>query len=507
MGQIKALLVGVCFYPVNNYKSLPLCNNDVQAVKDALISGLNVSENNIQLCGQYGITSKNDLLAGLQTIASKASDEDTFIFYFSGHGGKKLLALSDVNLSLQCLIEYIEKIPVKNKIIILDSCHSGDFAISDTPALDMSETVEEFVGRGYAVLASCGAGQTSGFENNRKLSAYTSFLVDAITSHFLIRQGKKSLESINEAIIHFAKAWNATHPSKVQTPIFRSNIGGTIFFDVEEYNPYHVKTVYEETERYVLYEVAPVHTGLAKRLSAKVILRYKCSLEEIAAIADEIKEKIKYESVYQNEIAESRHKGKAANIVWCYFGYSEEDIVDGNFIGHTTWVDDSQDKAWWYKEKKNAKLINNVFMETNTSYDMIRKLLHDTVVPKDELIEETHRITEKLVNAAQRYIALYREFCNGVLSECELFDAVDPINHEITRLYFQQSNLTYPPKELHEWANAHTQLAATIQDFSLFYNKKNLGTWTTENRKFLMNSAIKRYEDELVELSAAEKMI
>lgn len=507
MSQIKALLAGVCFYPVNNYTSLPFCHNDVQAMRGALISGLNVPENNIQICGQHGITSRNDLLTGLQTIASNASDRDTFIFYFSGHGRNQVLALSDVNLSLPSLIEYIEKIPVKNKIIILDSCHSGDFAISDTPNLDISETVDAFVGHGYAVLASCGANQTSGFDNKRKLSTYTSFLVDALTSRFLIRQGKKSLESINEAIFHLAKAWNVSHPTQIQNPIFRSNIGGTIFFDVEDYNPYHVKTVYEENERYVLYEVAPVHTGLAKRLSAKVILRYKCSLDEIADVAHEIKEKIKYASVYQNELAESRYKGKAANIVWCYFGYSEEDIIDGNFIGHTTWVDDSQDKEWWYRETKNAKMINNVLFEINPSYEMIRTLLHETLVTKDVLITETNRITEKLVNAAQRYIALYREYTNGVLSECELFDVVDPINYEISRLYFLQSNLPYPPKELHDWADAHTQLAATIQDFSLLYNKNNLGTWTTENRKFLMSSAIKRYESELVALSAAEKTI
>lgn len=85
----------------------------------------------------------------------------------------------------------------------------------------------------------------------------------------MIREGKKSLESINEAIFHFAKIWNAKHPSQTQTPIFRSNIGGTIFFDVEEYKPYRIANVYEETEAYIIYNVAPVHTGLAKRYLRK----------------------------------------------------------------------------------------------------------------------------------------------------------------------------------------------------------------------------------------------
>lgn len=505
MSNITALLTGVCMYPAVGYPALPLCANDVQAVKKALIAGLNVSESSIMVCGHHGTVTTKDLITGLYSSISGTDNEDTFIFYFSGHGGKNVLALSDGNLNLQSLIDVIEKIPAKNKIIILDSCHSGYFAISDTPALDLSETIETFVGCGYAVLASCSAEQTSGFEPNRQLSTYTSFLVDALTSRFLIREGKKSLESINEAIFHFAKIWNTKHPSQTQTPIFRSNIGGTIFFDVEEYKPYRVANVYEETETYIIYNVSPVDTGLAKRLSAKVILRYESSFEEIADIANEVKNKIKYADVYQNALSESRHRGKPANIIWCYFGYSEDDIIDSNYICHTTWVDNTQDKKWWYRENKNSRVVNNVYLETNPSYEMINQLLHNKVVSRENLIEETHLITEKLVNAAQSFIKLYREYRNGVLSESELIDAVEPLNREITCLFLEQSDLPYPPKELHEWANTHTQLAGTIQDFSLYYDRKNLNTWTTENRIYLMDSSIKRYETDLEALRTLEK--
>lgn len=253
------------------------------------------------------------------------------------------------------------------------------------------------------------------------------------------------------------------------------------------------------------YNVTPVHTGLAKRLSAKVILRYESSFEEIADIANEVKNKIKYADVYQNALSESRHRGKPANIIWCYFGYSEDDIIDSNYICHTTWVDNTQDKKWWYRENKNSRVVNNVYLETNPSYEMINQLLHNKVVSRENLIEETHLITEKLVNAAQSFIKLYREYRNGVLSESELIDAVEPLNREITCLFLEQSDLPYPPKELHEWANAHTQLAGTIQDFSLYYDRKNLNTWTTENRIYLMDSSIKRYETDLEALRTLEK--
>ena len=42
--------------------------------------------------------------------------------------------------------------------------HSGDFSLENIPTIDIDETVEHFAGRGFAVLASCGANQSSGFD-------------------------------------------------------------------------------------------------------------------------------------------------------------------------------------------------------------------------------------------------------------------------------------------------------------------------------------------------------
>ena len=263
MGIINALLVGVTEYPgPENCSSLPLCENDLYAVKNALINGLNTKENNIMLCGKSGFVSFTDFSSSISSIISNITNEDTFIFYFTGHGGENCLALSYSLLSFQKLIDELEKIPAKNKIIILDSCRSGDFTISGTPQLDTIKIIENFVGYGYALLASCGAKQSSGFNSNKQISLYTSFLCDALTTRSLIKKGKKSLEMINESIFHFAKIWNQEETNNIQDPIFRSNIGGTIFFDVEEYNPHKVQQIYEETDNYIIYSIEPVHHAL-----------------------------------------------------------------------------------------------------------------------------------------------------------------------------------------------------------------------------------------------------
>lgn len=112
MGTIKALLVGVCEYLTIKCHPLPLCKNDLFAMRTALIKGLNVGIDN------------------------------TLLFYFSGHGGKNCLVLSDGLIELQDLINTIEQIQTKNKIVILDSCHPGGFALDTVPTIDIDETIE-----------------------------------------------------------------------------------------------------------------------------------------------------------------------------------------------------------------------------------------------------------------------------------------------------------------------------------------------------------------------------
>lgn len=400
MGTTKVLLVGVCEYLTFKCPSLPMCRNDLFAMRKALVKGLNINPSNIHLSGETGIVTKNDFITSIYTVLKDISENDTFIFYFSGHGGKNCLVLSDGLIELQDLLNTIEQIQTKNKIAIIDSCHSGDFSLENIPTIDIDETVEHFAGRGFAVLASCGANQSSGFDEANEISLYTSFVCDALTARFLVRKGKKSLEAINEA----------------------------------------------------------------------------------------------------------RYKGCAANIIWCYFGYDEDDMVDCNFICHSTWVDDTQDKEYWYRTSKNTIVAKEVHIDVHGSYELIKNL-KDNTLDKDELIQITREYTANIISAAEQYIKIFREYLNNTITEEELIDSVVPLNIEISKWFLKQSDLPIPPKELHDWAHIHTKLSCTIHDFSLFYDKKNLKTWKSENRKWLLQNAIKQYEMELEELKAADKLI
>lgn len=149
--------------------------------------------------------------------------------------------------------------------------------------------------------------------------------------------------------------------------------------------------------------------------------------------------------------------------------------------------------------------MNGVHVDINSAYELI-KSLKDNTISKDEIIKLTREYSSKLISAGEQYIKIFREYLNKTISETQLIETVSPLNSEISLWFFKQSDLPIPPNELHDWAHVHTKIACTIHDFSLFYDKKHLDTWPTENRKWLMSNAIKRYEIELEELREMEKL-
>ena len=504
MGTVKATLVGVSNYDNPRIPNLEACKNDIEAVKDALIKGLCVSQRDIRSLGSSGTVNISKFANELKIASMLVEADDTYIFYFSGHGSNGTLALSETNVRVQEVIELVNEIKAKNKIIILDSCRSGDFMIPKVETLGISELVEEFAGAGYAVMASCGASENSTFyPPENRISLYTHFLCDALTADFIIKKGKKSLEEINELIIRMTDIWNQKG-DKIQHPVFRSNITGTIYFPVRKYTPYEKQHIYKDTEEYIIYEIVPFHQSLQKRYIAKVILKYHFVESDIVRITKSIVDDIKYSNVYKNAEQEQRLNGLPVNMIRCHMGYDEQDMVKCNFAWITIWVDDTMDKNNWYGNKKNSEIIDGIFVEKHISYNVLR-MLNQQTVPQEEYIKQAKQYLNEIIGCANQFIAQYREYSNGIISENKLVDNVKTLNKQIISLYFKITDLPSAPLRCNSWSEAIQQIAATIHDFTLFYGQKTMDTWSKENRNYLMKATLKRYQQELELLKQKEK--
>lgn len=506
MGTVKATLVGVSIFDDPETSNLPACKNDIVEVKNALVKGLYALQRNIRMVGNSGRVDVNEFVRELQIASLMVESDDTYIFYFSGHGNNGTLALSETFIRVQEVIELVNSIKAKNKIIILDSCRSGDFMVSKAETPANNELVEKFAGAGYAVMASCGANENSTFyPPENKVSLYTHFLCDALTAEFTIRKGKKSLEEINDLIMRMVDIWNQKG-DRIQHPIFRANITGTIYFQVQKYEPYQKQTIYKETEEYIIYEIVPLHQSMQKRYTAKVILKYHFEESDVVRTAKKVIEEIKYSDVYKNTQQEQRFKGLPANMIRCHMGYDEQDMEKCNFEWITIWVDDSLDKNNWYRGSSNSKIVDGILLDKQISYNALR-IINQEAVTAEEYIKQSREYLNEIVGYANQFIAEYREYSNGIISEDKLVENVKELNRQISVTYFKITDLPSVPLECNSWSEAIQQIAGTIHDFTLFYGQRTMDTWSQENRKCLMKIALKRYQQEIEVISEEDKKL
>ncbi len=511
MAKTRVLVIGVSTYFLAGATNLPFCKNDILLMKDAFIQGLRIAPEDIIVCGLTDTVEITEFRGVLQYFASIAQEDDTLLFYFSGHGTTTVdghfLVLSDCLISTQDIISYLDKISAKSKVIFLDCCNAGNFNVNGSAVFDLDATADFFAGKGYAVFASCSANQVSYSHPNKPVSLFTSFLYSALTSKFTIREGKKSLYDIHKLLFLLIETWNKNNPSCTQNPVYRANIGGTIFFTVQDYTPYVSERFFCEKENYIIYAVEPMHSRIAKRYCVKVILKTPMSLPEISLVNQEIVELVRNLNIFSNAMEEKKWKHQPANLIFCYYGLDDTDIIGGNYICHTTWADDTQDKSWWYRTKKNCEIINGIHFNIHSYYQLLKTFTEEHTGSKEELIANTKSIISQMVTLAEQVISRYNELLNGTKNEHEFIRDMASISPKINRLYFEESNLDIPPKDLTEWCGLCSNLCASIHDLTLFYEKQYYLDRTPENRRACMDISIKRYYTCLEELKHIDTTI
>jgi hypothetical protein len=398
-----------------------------------------------------------------------------------------------------------ERMLAKSKIICIDACKSGDLEDFQPASFNIDNAVEDFAGNGYAVFASSSAIQNSWPHPNKPVSLFTSFLCEAIKDKLIICKEQKSLFDIKKLLFLYLDTWNKNNPDIQQTPIFKANMGGTIFFKIGEYQPFCTGVNYEETEAYIIYAVEPLHNRNAKRFAVKVILKCPFSFEEIARINHEIVKKVKYVDIYQNAKFQQLWQGQSASLVFCYYGRDETDVINSNYLCHTTWADNTQDKMNWYKLNTNDKLIDDIHFNIHSYYSTLKTFTVKNTPDKDALIAETKAIRSNLITSAEKVIRFYNEFKNHTMSEDVLITNLAPILENIERDYNLEIPLSMPPIELYKWSQAHSSLAGTVHDFTLFYNARYISCRTHNNRIACMDMTIERYYKDLETITAIEK--
>lgn len=510
MSKIKAFIVGVSDYSTLREINLPFCQLDIINFKRAIKIGLDVAEENIVQLGllQDGKVDFDYFSKELHGFISRLEEHDTAIFYFSGHGtlsNPHYLVLSDEYIKTQDFLDIISQSKAKNKVLFLDCCYSGNFEVTGSSKMEAEESIATFNGTGYAVISSSNAEEPSGGTNNG--SIFTNILCGALTNKALSRKGYLSLNDLQLWVKRALEVYSRNTPDYPQHSIFRANMGGTIFFKTSDYTPYQTESFYLENDDYIIHSVEPSHNGQNKRYSAKVILRSILVEEEISKKVLEIKKHLEKADIYRNDEQKARFLGKNINHLFVYIGFSEEDIKNSNFYANATWVDDQQDKKWWYRLGPEDSLINDIHIKINSSYEMIKDLIIRNTVEDAVVIEKLKHTRLEMINIAEKIIFSFNEYHNNIISEDDLFSLVTPLTSQLNKHYFAATEIELPSTKIKHYMDVNLSLLGTIHDFSYFYNEKYRVQRDTKNRKAVMLNTISRYHNDLRELEKAEKAL
>ena len=214
----KALIVGINHYEHGN----PLfgCVDDAYAVKSVLERHDGGTVNfDCMLCtgtGPTAVVKRSDLKDNIEKLFK--SDGEIALFYFAGHGhieatGGYLLTTDssrgDEGVSLAEILVLANASPAKNKIIILDSCHSG--IAGTAPTKDQVAILSE----GLTILTASTKDQYATEKNGR--GVFTSLLVDALSGSAANLTGDVSPGGMYAHIDQSLGAWE-------QRPVFKTNV-------------------------------------------------------------------------------------------------------------------------------------------------------------------------------------------------------------------------------------------------------------------------------------------
>lgn len=208
----KALSIGI-----NSYPNAPLkgCINDASAIATLLETHGNGTPNfDVRL--ETDVPSKGKLKELISNLFS--GDCDTALLFFSGHGflneiGGYIVAPDyskyDEGVSMHDILSIANQSKIKDKIIILDCCHSGAMG---SPNLTSNNSL---LHEGVSILTACREDESSIEINGH--GVFTNLLLDALQGGASDLRGHISPGSIYAFIDQALGAWD-------QRPVFKTNV-------------------------------------------------------------------------------------------------------------------------------------------------------------------------------------------------------------------------------------------------------------------------------------------
>lgn len=238
-----AVIVGVNTYESSGAPNLTYCANDAEAFYDALVHYAQYVPGEVTLFSDGGHSEARqprytDILSSTKEICAKATEHDSILFFFAGHGTRderdsylltrefRMNVLQESAISMQKINDYFRASQAKFRMRFFDACHSGRMGIRGLPSPDVRShfAVEA---EGWATLAACGEDQLAHELPELGHGIFSYFLVKGLSGEASIDGPYVSLDNLKVYVMD--KTIELTRKRGIeQTPVFSGEQAGSL---------------------------------------------------------------------------------------------------------------------------------------------------------------------------------------------------------------------------------------------------------------------------------------
>ncbi len=503
-----AFLISAAEYDEHKY-DLGFVRNDNECMREGLVQGLRIPQEQIICCDAKGYVAYSDLERILSDYSTKIVATDRVIIYFSGHGGGAPFSVkfSDKDVEFDCFCALADRLSAQAKVFILDCCYAGN---SDLPSLENAHPsidLFDYVQSGHALFASSNGENPSLCHPERNVSLYTYCFSKALCQT-RIRNGKLSLIDVAKYAAHEVTRIATNYGRKDQHPIYKCQIPDGVQFQVTEEKMIEENVYSSVGNEYDIYSTKILHSSIEMRYAVQAIIKGPVDDEHVALYTKKILDELKPLRKFKTHQQALRFFFEGVKVVFVYWGMNEADVIRCNWIYRSTWADQTSDRDNWYRVSgKNERIVDDIKVSIGSNYQMLNKFFQVNVASDKELIKATHEIADPILSAAKFVVSLFDEYDNGDIPERAFIQACTEPFKQIQRCYFRMSNLPIPSIELKEWADGYDCLTASIDDMRIYFTTKAFQNRDIQNRKACMLGAIQRYRDDLHRLVRIEEKL
>jgi Caspase domain len=239
-----AVIVGVNDYSEAGIGNLSFCAADAEAFYDALLTYSEYDPECVTLFsdGSHKDAQKplrSDILAAIATMSAKATEEDSILFFFAGHGthdsqDSYLLTkefrtpiVADTSIPMDKINSYLRQSKAKFTMRFFDACHSGRIGARSAPVGPDIKKHFLVEGEGWATLSACKEDQFAHEDPGLGHGIFSYCLVKGLSGDAATPDREVTLHSLTMYTI--TKTNDITNELGLpQTPVFESGLAGNL---------------------------------------------------------------------------------------------------------------------------------------------------------------------------------------------------------------------------------------------------------------------------------------